>query len=925
MIMDFIIKKMNSLINISEKNTVEMQTYLRERIEYIFYLVLGCLWNENFNNVAFEKRAEIVENLNRMSIGEVVAAIRTLDINHKYVSKKDLKIFDKYPALRNKTIGHGYVHNDHEPILEKDLDSLYNDLSQIKFISQTYDIVCVRNDEDNRYTGVRFDIDSGGLPEKWACPKETLDDNLPLPSVFLFDENRNYYRITPFVCIEDKGESIYVFQSLADKLSGNVKMSQLFRSGIEEFRFQELISISYESERRRISTNGTIMNYFDKNYSMFIDTSIENEVNKFLNPNSRSNVQATIWGHGGVGKTACIQNICFKKFDDQYREFSYIIFASAKERRYDPFTGEIIEIDNLRSYEEIINMIIAVVFDEDGEDDLQTKEDKIYKTISSRVLLIIDDYETFPDEEKKKIQSFINNLNIDYFKVIITTRNKRLSTGVEIPLDEFEVEETQKFLLCIFQNEYPEHINSIKLIMEDAKAMNAIQQATSGRAIFLYQFANIFVQKGFDINYLKELKDSKNAQDFLYGKIYSYLSECAKKAFVCISQIAEEKNLIFKERIIEYLLNEFNPEELSGAIQELIDQKIIEPYGEDNYRIYTKELFFLMQENYDRVDSTFKDKIKNKIQDIGGTNISGTVYEAMLNEANQCRTLGNVKLVVEKYKHLLNEKKCERNVKKKALINLTSYMSINLLDLDGVLQIFDEYVKICNFQNDVDILKLYTQYLWSSDVSGKEKACDILERYFRDKKHKKTALQNLELFAMAVSYCSTNTMENTPEKVKISAEQRIFNEYGRELYNYVVDKNFSEFRPSIKHNISLALIQSAKLALDLRESGHSRDEYVRGIIKFGNVNFNDLFIKQLKKIQYEFENGEYKVGAIVRAEVTYIAQYGVLVNIAHIKKAIIHNTELPFGVKKKLKKGDTVFAKVLEKEEKGYRLSMKDL
>ena len=49
--MDFIITKLNGLIDVSEKNSVDMQTLLRERIEYIFYLVLGYLWNENFENI----------------------------------------------------------------------------------------------------------------------------------------------------------------------------------------------------------------------------------------------------------------------------------------------------------------------------------------------------------------------------------------------------------------------------------------------------------------------------------------------------------------------------------------------------------------------------------------------------------------------------------------------------------------------------------------------------------------------------------------------------------------------------------------------------------------------------------------------------------------------------------------------------------
>ena len=81
---------------------------------------------------------------------------------------------------------------------------------------------------------------------------------------------------------------MYIFQSLEDKLSGRVRMSQLFRSGTYEVRVEELIYVSYGSERRRISSNKTIMNYFNENYSRFISVPIESTIENFLKKN-RSN------------------------------------------------------------------------------------------------------------------------------------------------------------------------------------------------------------------------------------------------------------------------------------------------------------------------------------------------------------------------------------------------------------------------------------------------------------------------------------------------------------------------------------------------------------------------------------------------------------------------------------------------------------
>ena len=821
-------------------------------------------------------------------------------------------------------MGHGYTHNDNEPVLERELDDLYGDLIKINFLKKNYDMVCVEGCSNGKYIGVRFDNEKGGLPAKWSCPKEVLGDDISMKSVYLLDDEMNYFRVTPFVAIENKGESIYVFQSLADKLSGRVKMSRLFQSETLEMRFEELISMSYESERRRISANGTIMNYFDKNYKKYINVAIEKKINDFLEKN-RSNVQATIWGHGGVGKTACIQNICYNIFNDATRKFSYVIFLSAKDRMLDPKTGEIVEIKNLRSYEEIIDNMISILFDEDFQKNtLEFKEQQIF-SVKSKVLLVIDDYETFSDSEKEKIQKFIIKLDLNYFKVIITTRNKRLSIGVEISSSEFEVEETKKFLLDIFTNEYPHHMEEINRLISDEKIMRSIQEATSGRAIFLYQFANLYVQKGFKQEFLCELKDSQNAQEFLYGKIYSYLGDMAKDAFVCISQITNEKDYIFKGRILEYLLNENDSEDVTMAVEELLNQKVIEQYDEEHYRVYSKELFGLMAKNYNDKSVIFKDKVRNKLQDIGGKDITGTVYEAMLNEANISRNQGNVKLTSEKYKRLLNDKNCDIRVKKKALMNLASYMAVNLLDMDGAIQIFEEYYNNYGFKNDVDITKLYTQFLWSSSGDGKQKACNILERYFRDRKHKKTAMRNLELFAIAVTYCISNVLENLDTvsgDVQKNNAQRIFNEYGKALYDYIIGKQLAEFKPSVKHNISLGLIQTAKLVIALTERGGTRLEYVNNILQFGEKQFNEIFRKQLQKIRNEIKM--YMPGDKVTVIVGNTVPYGVFVRVDGVQKGLIHNSGMVRGQKEKLRKGDKIQAWILDKNEKGYAVTLKE-
>lgn len=931
--MDYIVKKMNSRIDISGPGTVKREMLLRERVEYILYLVLGCLWNANISNVGQEMQNKIIKNLYNMSIGEVVGAIRDLDRESKYFVKSELKVFDKYPTLRNEKFGHGYINESEIPEMEKQMDELYQELIGISFISKKYSLVRVNKFEEGKYVGVRFDFNSGGDPEIWSCQKNVLGD-IAYPSVFLYHKDeKQYFRVTPFIEIDENGENIYVFQSLKDKLSGNVKMCQLLRGTQCEMRFPELVNISANEEHRIISSNGTIMNKFETNYSKFIVTPIESEIEKFLK--NESNVHATIWGHGGVGKTACIQNVCMNKFNDIKRQFDYIVFTSAKARRYDPSTGKVVEISNLRSFEEVIDTMIAVLSDEEPTEPLEKKIEQILST-TSKVLLVVDDFETFPDEEKVKIQEFINKLSLVYFKVVTTTRNRHLSTGEQIATDDFKGQDTKNFLLKIFENEYPEHLRGITKVLEDEEAMACIQEATSGRAIFLYQFANIFAQRGYAPQFLSELKDSESARDFLYGKIYNCLSAPAQLAFVCISRIADEQNLIFRERILEYLMKDGSTtiEEITAAIQELADQKIIEAYDDGNYRIYTKELFALMQDNFKNQPMPFKDRIKSKLADLGGVaSVTGSVYEAMLNEAKKAKDTRNVQLAIDRFKRLLNNPECEVGVKKKALIGLASFVNNDMVDVVGAIKVFDEYIHMCNFENDVDVIKLYTQYLWSGEAKSKARACEVMEAFF--KRNKKTAPANLDLFAVAVLYCSSYVVEssiNSVGDVATNAGYRIFNEYGRELYRYIKDKELRELKSSERHNVSLALIQTARLALNLPNSKPIHDEYVREIIAYGEKNFDPLIknqLKTLKRLKPKSANTTkatataqvsptvstgaetvYKKGDIVVVEAVAVQPTFVLAKIDEKEMGMITQTAITEEHLNSLQVGDLLRAKV---------------
>lgn len=80
---------------------------------------------------------------------------------------------------------------------------------------------------------------------------------------------------------------------------------------------------------KRKSYNGTVINSFTNNYTKYIDVGLTSKILNFLTQNN-SSVYATLWGHGGVGKTASIQYVCNMLCQSREKKFDYIVFYQLK-------------------------------------------------------------------------------------------------------------------------------------------------------------------------------------------------------------------------------------------------------------------------------------------------------------------------------------------------------------------------------------------------------------------------------------------------------------------------------------------------------------------------------------------------------------------------------------------------------------------
>lgn len=826
--MDYLMRKLENKLLLNDPGSYEYITILKTQIEYCIYFSLGYLW-KNLHEISQEKRSNIFNHLNNMSIGSAVSAIDDLDVDNQVMirekhGKKGLDpLLGKYPFIRNTKMGHGYaIATD----IASSLTPLYNELiDSIPLLKQPSDIIIVKNFDPhtNTYKGIRLPYDMNGDGVRWSCPQEVFNHTEEIfPKTYCIINNK-YFKLSPFVYLDNQLD-VFVFSSLVEKLVGKTKMCRLFPSETQsepiDMIFKELVSINDVDEFRIYSkSNGTIMNNFIPNYKHYIDVGMRNVTMNFLKEN-KAYVTATIWGHGGVGKTACIQKVCFDLLNDSKMIFAYIVYITAKDRAYNTRTGKIIETrNNNSSYAEIIETISKTIFNNQTSfqefPDLLSEYETQIRNLTDSVLFVIDDFETFEDSEKEKISAFLNTLNARYHKVIITTRNKRFVIGEEIPSNEFSLPKTKKFILDVIQADYPELFESMKKLLADDSVVNNIHIATSGRPIFIYQFIYIYMQKGYRKELIDGIRNSKDAKAFLYGRIFRYLSPDAQYLFVTIPML-KDADLRFNMQVLRYSIEKYitNNDSFNMALKELVAQKVIEINNDIYGRIYSSELLEIMTYQYNKYPQEFKDTLRTLIDNIGGKDIKGSILQAMLAQADTSRTFGNEQETIEKYRHVLNANNCPYYIRKNALKHLSDYLSNARLNPLQAIKMMEDYLHY--FENDPEIYTLYVYLLWAQEVEFKSKAINSIQKYFSS--HKKTARESLSFFALGVGYyidydLRFRTYEN--EKFRLMQENKTFNEYGRTLFEYLINNPFLSGKAALYHNIRVALIQTIKLCYSI--------------------------------------------------------------------------------------------------------------
>lgn len=821
-------KKISFLKSLNRK--ADLKPHLQSKLEFYLNLVLGYFWNKNLSSIPPEDKEVVINEILRPSVGSLVGIIRRLDIENEIFGNKSTKkistALDKYPVIRNQTIGHGYSFED-------DIDnyiSKYNELidalenSNLWIVSEDFNLIYVEQTVNEISYGISYK--ANGEYISWQCPTQVM--SFEINSLYIQKKDSEYFRISPFIYIKDES-TFYTFNSIEEKLTGRTKYNRLISTGSIQFENLELQSLLVIDDGvKRKSYNGTVINSFTNNYTKYIDVGLTSKILNFLTQNN-SSVYATLWGHGGVGKTASIQYVCNMLCQSREKKFDYIVFLSAKDRYYNYFKGKIEYIDdNISSLDQIIQYTNSIISNTASFD-----LDPIRK-YEGKILLIFDDFETFSKEEKIKITELVSSLNINHHKVVITTRSANLITGIEIQTSELTKDQTVNFLIEALKNEFPSfNREQLEIELKKIDFQEKIHEITSGRPLFILQLVVLLIQTNNLKDLIKsDIKSSDTAKNFLYDRIIDYLSITAKNMFLAIGLLADANDLSGLISNLKYITNLEDKEDVfQEALQELVKLKII-TIEENFFKVYSSEIYKFMQNYYQSKSVEYDGNITSRYNSIASKKDLDTEL-ALLSAADASRLVSSEAEIENKYRYLINREKTSKKTKLKAIFNFASYLSINE-QLEKTIKLFYDYYPI--FNRDIEYVSSYSRYLWAEgSIENRQLAISIIKNFF-ETKPSLSQNQYLELLGTLVIYMSIlaiNSKDDLKDKLtwgdidesefrNSSANVRaifndIFRKQGKKLYQSIKDENLMDLLPSCRHYVINGLTHLINISIRLNK------------------------------------------------------------------------------------------------------------
>lgn len=897
--MDYISEKLKEKIRLAraQSNVKDIIQYSSVFIQYYLFLSFALLFNSDWKKggLPINKR-----DLHRPSLGTILELCRNLNNSISLFKKwKELeKIFSSFINLRNNSgQGHGFdfTHDN-----QKQLDELNKVVSQLEklesLFTRKYNIVCIQESDELNFKGISYSSNGKIYPWSFRKDHKTQFDkgdiylqsqngilsNLTKGS--FFENILEYQKISPFIKIEQ--DDFWLFQSIREPLSGTIKYNNIFRTSQTVFEYSVFknfgLVVADEFNMRQISLNGSIRNNYETNYKDFISIydkdSFVTDVLDFLK--SKSSSVATIWGHGGVGKTATLQNIAEKLFLESRNElerknlyFNYIIFLSAKDRRYNYITGQIenIEGEKLTDFNDFVTKINEIIFNESS-----SIEEKIIDEFFGKLLIVIDDFETLSNEVRTKIINFSDKLDVNRHKIIISSR-LTTTTGKEIEKKELNEDDTIKFLTAILNSEFKDSTNLFDF--DNPQTIFNIFKITSGRPLFIFHFAYLLMQNQNleEISSL-DIKNTKAATEFLYGRLYSYLDEDAKALYKVLGFVVSKTDLLCRVNNLQYLLGMENTK-FQKCVSILEKLRIITlSESRDFLSIYSTEILSNMEQRI-KEDNNLLTEISNRLKSdsfiVMGS--SKTIFQQKLDGIRiMAKIEKTISSVVDGYESIIRDSTFSHDEHLIAFEELINYLIHKNIDYGFALNICNEYSLY--FKNDS---KYCTKYFETLRDAGKQAEAILLAKNFIENIDN-ISYGNYDYFTLAGKYLELISKSLIARKDDLNDKMSDLEkeEFSKMAYNLktemisLIDQAKSIFlnlvrisygnlsrkqKNSISHGLNSFIKMMRRSLMDKNNIANpERLEVFNEMCSYGIHHFSPDIRDQLINIRYQVEHNDFE-------------------------------------------------------------------
>lgn len=344
---------------------------------------------------------------------------------------------------------------------------------------------------------------------------------------------------------------------------------------------------------------------------------------------------ASIDGVGGIGKTALAYYFC-KEILLPSNRFDYIIWLTAKETVFDPFSRDIM-IKTIRSsfrgIEELIDTILSVIkFEELMDKPLEEKkkfvEDEVLK--SEKVFIVLDNLESIEDDQFfDYIRQDFNKLAAKnrFLKVLTTSRKRKKIADFPIEIEGLAIEDALKML------KYLAYEYNIKDILNATDHDNIILIEKVGRIPLGIEFIigqmTLGKSRGQIYNELQGYPSLENAKSesekrkilsdiilFSFKDMYETLTHEQQYVFKVITALVRNRTKSDPPISFELLMTitGYKKQELENCLESLIDNNLIVITKENEYVISQMAINFVKQyyDDFGEIEDEIVEK-KNKI------------------------------------------------------------------------------------------------------------------------------------------------------------------------------------------------------------------------------------------------------------------------------------------------------------------------